>query len=264
VMHSLGSGGQVAAATPRPAGVGPALPDFSKWGEVERKPMTGIRRKTAEHLSHAWTAIPHVTQFDKADITALEQVRKKYRPEVEKAGGNLTVTAVAAKVVASALKVFPQFNASIDIAGEAIVYKKYIHVGIAVDTENGLLVPVIRNADRKNLIELSVEIHQLAEKAKARKLTIDDMSGGSMSISNLGGIGGTSFTPIVNWPEVAILGISRGILEPVWNGTAFEPRQMLPLSLSYDHRLVDGADAIRFLRWVVEALEQPFTLALRG
>jgi pyruvate dehydrogenase E2 component (dihydrolipoamide acetyltransferase) len=264
VMHSLGSGGQMAAATPRPAGVGPALPDFSKWGETERKPMSGIRRKTAEHLSHAWSSVAHVTQFDKADITALEQVRKKYRAEVEKAGGNLTVTAVAAKIIASALKVFPQFNASIDIAGESIVYKKYVNVGIAVDTENGLLVPVIRNADRKNLIELSVEIHQLAEKAKARKLTLDEMSGGSMSISNLGGIGGTSFTPLVNWPEVAILGISRGIFEPVWNGTDFEPRQMLPLSLSYDHRLIDGADAIRFLRWVVEAFEQPFTLALRG
>ncbi|MGH9384293.1 MAG: 2-oxo acid dehydrogenase subunit E2 [Vicinamibacterales bacterium] len=264
VMHSLGSGGQTAAAAPRPAGVGPALPDFAKWGEVERKPMTGIRRKTAEHLSHAWSAVAHVTQFDTADITVLEQVRKKYRPEVEKAGGNLTVTAIAAKVIASALKVFPQFNASIDMAAETIVYKKYVNVGIAVDTENGLLVPVIRHADRKNLIELSVEIQQLAEKARARKLTLDEMSGGSMSISNLGGIGGTSFTPIVNWPEVAILGISRGSFEPVWNGTAFEPRQMLPLSLSYDHRLVDGADAIRFLRWVVEALEQPFTLALRG
>ncbi|MEO8680377.1 MAG: 2-oxo acid dehydrogenase subunit E2 [Vicinamibacterales bacterium] len=262
VMHSLGSGGQ--AASVRPVGSGPALPDFAKYGEVERKPMTGIRRKTAEHLSHAWNTIPHVTQFDKADITGLEQVRKKYRAEVEKAGGNLTVTAVAAKVIASALKAFPQFNASVDAAGEAIVYKKYINVGIAVDTENGLLVPVIRNADRKNLMELSVEIQQLAEKAKARKLTLDDMSGGSMSISNLGGIGGTSFTPIINWPEVAILGISRGVFEPVWNGTAFEPRQMLPLSLSYDHRLIDGADAIRFLRWVAEALEQPFTLALRG
>ncbi len=264
VMNSFGSGGQAAAASARPAGAGPALPDFSKWGEVERKAMSGIRRKTAEHLSHAWHTIPHVTQFDKADITHLEQVRKKYRGEVEKAGGNLTVTAVAAKVIASALKAFPQFNASVDAAGEAIVYKKYINVGIAVDTENGLLVPVIRNADRKNLIELSVEINQLAEKAKARKLTLDDMSGGSMSISNLGGIGGTSFTPIVNWPEVAILGISRGVFEPVWNGTTFEPRQMLPLSLSYDHRLIDGADAIRFLRWVAEALEQPFTLALRG
>jgi pyruvate dehydrogenase E2 component (dihydrolipoamide acetyltransferase) len=263
-MHSLGSSGQTAAATPRPAGVGPTLPDFAKWGEIERKAMTGIRRKTAEHLSNAWTAIPHVTQFDKADITQLEQVRKKYRAEVEKAGGNLTVTAIAVKVIASALKVFPQFNASIDMAGDSVVYKKYVNIGMAVDTENGLLVPVIRNADRKNLIELSVEIHQLAEKAKARKLSLDDMSGGSMSISNLGGIGGTSFTPIVNWPEVAILGISRGVFEPFWTGTAFEPRQMLPLSLSYDHRLIDGADAIRFLRWVVEALEQPFTLALRG
>jgi pyruvate dehydrogenase E2 component (dihydrolipoamide acetyltransferase) len=267
VMHSLGGNGQSAAAGSAAVArsvTSQPLPDFSKWGEVERKAMTGIRRKTAEHLSHAWQAIPHVTQFDKADITALEQVRKKYRPEVEKAGGNLTVTAIAAKVIASALKVFPQFNASIDQAGEAIVYKKYIHVGIAVDTENGLLVPVIRNADQKNLIQLSVEIHQLAEKAKARKLSLDEMSGGSMSISNLGGIGGTAFTPIVNWPEVAILGISRGGFEPVWNGTAFEPRQMLPLSLSYDHRVIDGADAIRFLRWVAEALENPFALTLRG
>ena len=263
VMNSFGSGGQAAAAA-RPAGSGPALPDFSKWGEVERKAMSGIRRKTSEHLSNAWNTIPHVTQFDKADITNLEAMRKKYRGEAEKAGGNLTVTAVAAKVIATALKAFPQFNASVDAAGEAIVYKKYIHVGIAVDTDNGLLVPVIRNADQKNLIQLSVEINVLAEKAKARKLTLDEMSGGSMSISNLGGIGGTSFTPIVNWPEVAILGISRGTYEPVWNGTAFEPRQMLPLSLSYDHRLIDGADAIRFLRWVVEALENPFTLALRG
>jgi len=266
VMNSIGTGGQAAAASgaARPAQMGLALPDFAKWGEVERKAMTGIRRKTAEHLSNAWNTIPHVTQFDKADITALEQVRKKYREEVAKAGGNLTVTAVAAKVIASALKVFPQFNASVDAAGEAIVYKKYINVGIAVDTPNGLLVPVLRNVDQKNLIQLSVEIQQLADKAKDRKLSLDDMSGGSMSISNLGGIGGTAFTPIVNWPEVAILGISRGVFEPVWNGTTFEPRQMLPLSLSYDHRLIDGADAIRFLRWVAEALENPFALTLRG
>ena len=255
VMSSLGGGGQASVATLSGGSV--ALPDFSKWGAVERKPMTGIRRKTAEHLSHAWNAIPHVTQFDRADITQLEQVRKKFRPEVEKAGGNLTVTSIAAKVIASALKVFPQFNASVDAAGEAIVYKKYIHVGIAVDTDNGLLVPVIRNADQKNLTQISVEIQGLAEKAKARKLSLDEMSGGSMSISNLGGIGGTAFTPIVNWPEVAILGISRGGFEPVWNGTAFEPRQMLPLSLSYDHRLIDGADAIRFLRWVVDSLRTP-------
>ena len=265
VLSSFGSAGQAAAAsgggTPLQAR---ALPDFSKYGDVERKAMSGVRRKTSEHLSFAWNTIPHVTQFDKADITGLEQARKKFRAEVEKAGGNLTVTAVAAKVLASALKVFPQFNASVDAAGEAVVYKKYVNVGIAVDTEFGLLVPVIRDADTKNLSQLSVEIQQLAEKAKARKLSLDEMSGGSMSITNLGGIGGTAFTPIVNWPEVAILGISRGIFEPVWNGKEFEPRQMLPLSLSYDHRLIDGADAIRFLRWVAEALENPFALALRG
>lgn len=262
VMASLGGGGQRAVSTVSGASI--ALPDFSKWGAVERKAMSGIRRKTSEHLSHAWNTIPHVTQFDKADITALEAVRKQYRAEVEKAGGNLTVTSILTKIVASALKTFPQFNASVDAAGEAIVYKKYVNVGIAVDTENGLLVPVVRNADQKNLTQISVDIQQLAEKAKARKLSLDDMSGGSMSISNLGGIGGTAFTPIVNWPEVAILGVSRGAIEPKWNGTEFEPRQMLPLSLSYDHRIIDGADAIRFLRWVVDALENPFALALRG
>ncbi len=263
VLSGFGSAGQAAAASGVSIQVR-ALPDFSKYGEVERKAMSGVRRKTAEHLSYAWNTIPHVTQFDKADITELEKVRRKYRAEAEKAGGNLTVTAVAAKVLASALKAFPQFNASVDMAGESIVYKKFVNVGIAVDTDFGLLVPVIRNADQKNLLQLSIEINQLAEKAKARKLSIDEMSGGSMSITNLGGIGGTAFTPIVNWPEVAILGISRGINEPVWNGSGFEPRQMLPLSLSYDHRIIDGADAIRFLRWVAEALESPFALALRG
>jgi pyruvate dehydrogenase E2 component (dihydrolipoamide acetyltransferase) len=265
VLSSLGGAQGAAASAARPAGV-PAvpLPDFTKWGEVERKPMTGIRRKTAEHLSHAWTAIPHVTQFDKADITALEQLRRKHGAEVEKAGGKLTVTSIAAHVLAHALRRFPQFNASVDAVADTVVYKKYVNIGIAVDTEHGLLVPVIRDADRKNIVELSVEIQQLAEKAKARKLSIDEMSGGSMSITNLGGIGGTAFTPIVNWPEVAILGLSRGGMEPVWADGTFQPRLMLPLSLSYDHRLIDGADAIRFLRWFVEALEQPFTLALRG
>ena len=263
VLSSLGGGAQAAAAA-RPASGGVPLPDFSKWGETERKPMTGVRRKTSEHLSHAWNAIPHVTQFDKADITALEQLRKRHGAEVDKAGGKLTVTSIAAHVLAHALRRFPQFNASVDAAAETIVYKKYVNIGIAVDTEHGLLVPVIRDADRKNIVELSIEIQQLADKAKARKLSLDEMSGGSMSITNLGGIGGTAFTPIVNWPEVAILGLSRGATEPVWVDGAFQPRLMLPLSLSYDHRLIDGADAIRFLRWVVEALEQPFTLALRG
>jgi pyruvate dehydrogenase E2 component (dihydrolipoamide acetyltransferase) len=263
IMSSLG-GGALAPSAARPGTITPALPDFTKWGEVERKPMTGVRRKTAEHLSHAWSAIPHVTQFDKADMTVLEEIRPKYAGEVEKQGGKLTVTAVVTKVIAIALKRFPQFNASIDPATESIIYKKYVHVGIAVDTPHGLLVPVVRDADQKNIVQIAIEIQQLAEKAKARKLSLDEMSGGSMSITNLGGIGGTAFTPIINWPEVAILGISRGAVEAVFKDGEIVPRQMLPLSLSYDHRVIDGADAIRFLRWVVEAIEQPFTVMLRG
>jgi pyruvate dehydrogenase E2 component (dihydrolipoamide acetyltransferase) len=261
ILSGLGGGALMPAAS-RPASG--ALPDFAKWGEVERKPMTGIRRKTAEHLTNAWLSIPHVTQFDKADMTVLEEIRPKYAAEAEKAGGKLTVTAVLTKIVATALRRFPQFNASIDVAAESIIYKKYVHIGIAVDTEHGLLVPVVRNADQKNILQIAAEIQQLAEKAKARKLSLDEMSGGSMSITNLGGIGGTAFTPIVNWPEVAILGVSRGSVEAIFKDGEIQPRQMLPLSLSYDHRVIDGADAIRFLRWVVEAVEQPFTVMLRG
>jgi pyruvate dehydrogenase E2 component (dihydrolipoamide acetyltransferase) len=259
ILSSIGS----AVARPAaPASV--PLPDFEKWGPVERQPMTNIRRKTAEHLSHAWNTIPHVTQFDKADITPMEELRSKFRKQVEQAGGNLTVTAVLVKVLAAAVKQFPQFNSSLDIENSAIVYKKYINVGVAVDTEFGLLVPVIRNADQKNITQIAVELHELSERARAKKLTLEEMSGGGISISNLGGIGGTYFTPIVNWPEVAILGVSRGILEPVWRDNKFEPRQLLPLSLSYDHRVIDGADAMRFLRWVVQAIEQPFLLSLLG
>ena len=248
------SGGGAAAPVP--------LPDFTKWGEVERKPMSNIRRKTAEHLSHAWTAIPHVTQHDKADITALEELRKRYAPQAEQAGGKLTMTAIALKIVAAALRKFPQFNASADMARGEIVYRKSIHVGVAADTPRGLLVPVIRDVDRKGIFELSAELAKASEKARGGKLSLDDMQGGGFTITNLGGIGGTSFTPIVNWPEVAILGISRGAQEPVYNGHEFQPRLMLPLSLSYDHRVIDGADAARFLRWVAEAFEQPLVLAL--
>jgi pyruvate dehydrogenase E2 component (dihydrolipoyllysine-residue acetyltransferase) len=259
---SLGAGGVVARPAGAPAPV--PLPDFEKWGAVDRQPMSNIRRKTAERLSHAWNAIPHVTQFDKADITPMEELRSKFRKQVEQAGGNLTVTAVLVKVLAAAVKQFPQFNSSLDVENNAIVYKKYINVGVAVDTEFGLLVPVIRNADQKNITQIAVELHQLSERARAKKLTLDEMSGGGISISNLGGIGGTYFTPIVNWPEVAILGVSRGIIESVWRDDKFEPRQLLPLSLSYDHRVIDGADAMRFLRWVVQAIEQPFLLSLLG
>jgi pyruvate dehydrogenase E2 component (dihydrolipoamide acetyltransferase) len=246
-----------------PGGGGaPALPDFARWGEVERKPISNIRRKTAEHLSHAWNAIPHVTQHDKADITALEDMRKKYAPMAERAGGKLTVAAVALKILAVALKKFPQFAASLDLAQGQVIYKKFAHIGVAIDTERGLLVAVIRDVDRKGILELSAELAKVSEKARAGKLSLDEMSGGVMTISNLGGIGGVGFTPIVNWPEVAILGVSRGAIEPVWDGSAFQPRLMLPLSLSYDHRVIDGADAARFLRWVAEAFENPFVMAL--
>jgi pyruvate dehydrogenase E2 component (dihydrolipoamide acetyltransferase) len=244
--------------------VEPKLPDFAKWGKVERVSMRGVRRKTAEHLREAWNTIPHVTQHDRADITELEQLRAKFAPRAEEAGGKMTVTAIALKVCASALKVFPQFNASIDMEKEEIVYKQYINIGVAVDTDRGLLVPVIREVDHKNIVELAAELAQLSKKARDKKLTPEEMEGGTFTITNLGGLGGTAFTPIVNHPEVAILGLSRGRMEPEWIGGKFEPRLILPLSLSYDHRLIDGADAARFLRWIAEAFEQPFLLSVQG
>ncbi|MGE0406880.1 MAG: 2-oxo acid dehydrogenase subunit E2 [Candidatus Korobacteraceae bacterium] len=250
-----------ATATGTPA---VALPDFSRWGPVDRKPMSAIRRATAHHLAAAWASVAHVTQNEKADITSLEELRAKYGKRAEAAGGKLTVTAIALKVVASALKVFPQFATSLDMSREEVVYKNYIHIGVAVDTERGLLVPVVRDVDKKNIVQLAAELAQLSEKARNRKLSPEEMQGGVFSITNLGGIGGTFFTPIVNAPEVAILGIARGEREPVWDGTQFVPRLRLPLSLSYDHRMIDGADAARFLRWVAEAFENPFLLSLGG
>ena len=242
----------------------PPLPDFSKWGPIERVSMRGVRRKTAEHLAQAWNTIPHVTQNDKADITELEQLRARFAAKAEAAGGKMTVTVIALKVVASALKVFHQFNASIDMTKEEVIYKQYINIGVAVDTDRGLLVPVVRDVDKKNIVELAAELAALSKKARDKKLTPEEMSGGTFTITNLGGIGGTGFSPIVNYPEVAILGMSRSRMEPCWVKDKFEPRLMLPLSLSYDHRLIDGADAARFLRWVVEALEQPFLLSVQG
>lgn len=263
VMHyarQIIRGGQTGVARPAAA----PLPDFGKWGAIEAKPMSAVRRKTAEHMAEAWANVPQVTQYDKADTTHLEEIRKRFAARAEKAGGKLTVTAIILKVAASALKVFPQFAASIDTARSEIVYKNYCHIGVAVDTDRGLLVPVIRDADKKNIIQLAAELAQAAERARARKLSLEEMEGGVFTITNLGGIGGTHFSPIVNYPEVAILGVSRAATEPVFRNGQFEPRQMLPLSLSYDHRLIDGADAARFIRWVAEALEQPFLLPLEG
>ncbi len=242
----------------------PELPDFTKFGKVERVSMRGVRRKTAQHLWEAWTTIPHVTQQDKADITELEQLRARFAPKAQEAGGKMTVTAIALKVCASALKVFPQFNASIDMSKEEIIYKQYINIGVAVDTDRGLLVPVLHDVDKKNIVELAAELTQLSKKARDKKLAPAEMEGGTFTITNLGGVGGTGFSPIVNFPEVAILGLSRSSMEPVWMNGKFEPRQVLPLSLSYDHRLIDGADAARFLRWIAEAFEQPFLLSVQG
>ncbi|HJZ12310.1 MAG TPA: 2-oxo acid dehydrogenase subunit E2, partial [Acidobacteriota bacterium] len=236
----------------------------AKWGEVERKPMTNIRQKTAEHLSLAWANVPQVTQFDKADITDLESYRKRFGSKVEASGAKLTVTSILIKIASGALRAFPQFNAAVDMANHEIIYKKYIHIGVATDTDRGLLVPVIRDVDRKNILQLAQELTELSEKARSKKLTLEEMQGGSFTVTNLGGIGGTYFSPIVNFPEVAILGVSRGNVEPVYRNGQFEPRTVLPLSLSYDHRVIDGADAARFLRWICDALQDPFLLALEG
>ena len=240
------------------------LPDFSQWGAVERQPMTKVREITAERLAQAWATIPQVTQFDKADITSLEKWRAEYGKKAEAAGGKLTPTAILIKVLGIALKVFPQFNASIDMAHREIAYKRYFHIGIAVDTPHGLLVPVVRDVDQKNIIELAVELRALAQKTRERKIGPADMQGGSMTISNVGTMGGTAFTPIVNPPEVAILGVARSHVEPTYIDGQLQPRTLLPLSLSYDHRLIDGADGARFLRWICTALENPFIALLEG
>ena len=237
------------------------LPDFSKWGEIERQPLSQVRKITADAMAYAWATAPRVTQDDKADITAVEAFRKDHNraaaPE-----NKPTMTAILVKVVAQALRRFPQLNSSLDLAAGELVLKKYVHVGVAVDTPGGLLVPVLRDADRKGIATLANELNETAVKTRERRISPADMEGGTFTISNLGGIGGTGFTPIVYAPQVAILGVSRAEMEPVWDGTEFQPRLRMPLSLSYDHRVVDGADGARFLRWICNALEQPLLLAM--
>ena len=253
-----GGGGGTAA---RPA---VTLPDFTTWGSVRREKMSTIRRLTAEHMDRCWTTVPHVTQHGDADITRIELFRKKYAYRAEQEGAKLTPTAILVKLVAGALKAFPSLNASVDMANGEIVYKDYIHIGVAVDTPKGLVVPVIRDADRKGILTLAKELGEMAVKARDGKISPDQLQGGTFTVSNLGGIGGTYFTPIVNHPEVAILGVGRAKQQPVWDGEAFEPRPIMPLSLSYDHRLIDGAEGARFLRWLTEAIEESLLLALEG
>ncbi len=257
---------ELASGTVAPVGTSttvaaPPLPDFERWGPVERKPLDSVRRKTAEQMALAWSLIPHVTQHDQADITDLEAFRKQQQ---DARGPKLTVTAFALKAVAIALKEFPHFNASLDLAGGQLILKHYYHLGLAVDTERGLLVPVIRDVDRKSVFDLAREMGELAERARQKKLAGDELRGGTFTITNLGGIGGTAFTPIINYPEVAILGLSRSRLQPVVRDGQIVPRLLLPLSLSYDHRVIDGADAARFVRRLVEMLENPLVMLLHA
>ena len=251
-LLSGAQGGRAAAA----AAV--TLPDFAQWGAIERKPMSGVRRTTAHRLTQAWNSVPHVFQHDRADIGNVEALRKRLSKKAEAEGkAPVTITAFLIKTLAAALKKFPQMNSSVDLQAEEIIFKSYVHVGVAVDTDRGLLVPVIRNVDQKDIPQIAVEIADAAARARDRKLSLEDMQGASMTISNLGSLGAGAFTPIVNWPEVAILGVGRARMEPVYIDGAFAPRFMMPLTLSYDHRVIDGADGARIMRWIVEAIEQP-------
>jgi pyruvate dehydrogenase E2 component (dihydrolipoamide acetyltransferase) len=263
--RSAAAGSQVAA--PAPAAARPTampLPDFSKFGEVAREPMNAVRRATAAHMARCWAEIPHVTIFDRADITAVEELRKQYKSKAEAAGGKLTITAILLKVAAAALQKFPRINASVDMAKQETVLKRYYHIGCAVDTPRGLMVPVIRDADKKSILQIAAELAQLSEKARVGKLGLADMQGGTFTITNLGGLGTTYFTPIVNAPEVAILGVGRAAMESSYTDGFCRPRLMLPLSLSFDHRVVDGADGARFLHWIVDAMEKPLLMAMES
>ena len=262
VRRAAGLGEAAPAALP--AAPAPRLPDFTKWGPVRREPMSGVRKATVRSMSQAWAQVPMVTHFDEADVTELEALRKQYAKKAEEKGFRLTLTAFLLKALALTLKAFPKFNASLDVEAQEIVYKDYIHIGVAVDTPHGLLVPVIRDVDRKGVLRLAEELQEISQRARERKLSPEEMQGATFSLSNLGGIGGTGFTPIVNWPEVAILGVSRSQMKPLWDPgkEAFVPRLVMPFSLTYDHRLIDGADAARFCRHLAGILEDPLGLAL--
>lgn len=264
-MQRLTGGGPAPTATGEFPGLHAQrpLPDFTKWGPVTQEPLSRVREITADAMSYAWSTIPMVTQYDQAVITDLEAFRKQHNAK-NKDGAKLTMTALLVKVCAAALKAFPRFNSSLDLARKELILKHSVHVGVAVDTPGGLLVPVIRDADSKGIETLAAELNETAEKTRERKISPADMEGGTFTISNLGGIGGTAFTPIVYAPQVAILGVSRSEMKPVWNGSEFEPQLVMPLSLTYDHRVIDGADGARFLRWVCEAIEQPINLVMKG
>jgi pyruvate dehydrogenase E2 component (dihydrolipoamide acetyltransferase) len=263
IQYFVKQGQPTAARTPATdTAAATALPDFSRWGDIESIDLSKVRRLTVESTSRSWQQVPHVTQFDQADITRVEAFIQQNAGRVQKAGGKLTITAILTKVCAEALQKFTQFNASLDLANQKLILKKYVHIGIMVDTSRGLLVPVVRDANLKSISQIAVDIAGLAHRARNKKITPDEMQGGSFSISNQGGIGGTAFTPIVLWPQAAILGVSRTTTKPLFIEAGFKPRSVLPLSLSYDHRIIDGADAARFLSWICDSLQQPFHLFL--
>lgn len=248
------------AGGPLPA----TLPDFTRFGDIEVEPLSNVRLATAQHMAVSWSNVVHVTIHESVDITEIESLRKATKAKAEAAGAKLTLTAFLIKILASALKNHPKFNSSLDLANNQLIYKKYVNVGVAIDTDRGLLVPVMRNVDTLNVIKIAQELGKFADRAKARKIGPEDMAGGSITITNIGAMAGQFFTPIVNFPEVAILGVGRATHQPVLVNGFFQPRLMLPLSLSFDHRVIDGADAARFLRWITDAIQQPVLLSLEG
>ena len=264
--HARESGAPPAPRTPEAAAAPEAtpLPDFSRFGPVNREPITRFRRTVARNMSAAWAEIPHVTLHHTADVTELEQVRRRYRDRAREARGNLTLSVVLLKIVAAALKAHPRMNASIDTASNELVLKRYYHLGVAVDTERGLAVPVIRDVDEKNVIELSIELNAIAERAREGKLALEEMQGASFTVSNLGSLGTGFFAPIINHPEVGVLGVGRAQEVPAYVDGELQPRLKLPLSLSHDHRVIDGADGARFMSWIVEAIDNPLLLAFEG
>jgi pyruvate dehydrogenase E2 component (dihydrolipoamide acetyltransferase) len=260
-------GKEVGAEAPAVSIPSPTLPDFTRWGAVERVPFRSLRKATAKQMVIAWSQIPHVTSQDQVDITRLEAFRQKHKAEIQAEGGRLTMTVFALKAVATALKTYPQFNATLDVEAGEIIIKKYFHIGVAVNTDDGLIVPVMRDVDRKSIKELSIELNEMVEQARSRKISLSDLQGGTFTITNAGAMGGGYFAPIINFPEVAILGMGQGRLQPAvidkGNGEPeVAPRLIMPIVLCIDHRVLDGADAIKFLRVVIDALEDPDELLI--
>jgi pyruvate dehydrogenase E2 component (dihydrolipoamide acetyltransferase) len=246
---------------PQAAETGPLpLVDFTRFGPIEREALSKVRKITAQNMIRAWTTIPHVTQFEEADVTRLEAFRRQASGRIAAAGGKLTMTAILLKVCAAALRLFPRFNSSLDTESDELILKKYYHIGVAVDTDRGLVVPVVRDVDRKPLSQVAFELHELAVRTREKRVTPDELEGGTFTVSNLGGIGGTGFSPIVYPPQVAILGVARTGTQAMLVDGEWQSRLVLPLSLSYDHRVIDGADGARFLAWIAEALTDPYLL----